>query len=229
MTVSDDKYELKDVVYTFSGDGVDLKNQSRSKFAINATSGEIYALCGIDRDQPFGKPQWKLSVFAEDARSRQLVGFADVIINLKDINDNSPFFAHKHYLANVTENGTVGQHVIALMAIDVDDPMEASNAKITYNIEDNQVNDDGELIFAIGSDTGLITTDVCCLDRELHSEYKIKVIASDGDGLKVSDSRIEIDNRIIAMRNDSRVTFASVGDYDCDYKCDRCQWYAAKV
>ena len=189
MTVSDEKYELTDVVYSFSGDGIDIKNQSRSKFGINSTSGEIYALCALDRDQPFGRPQWKLSVYAEDSKSGQLVGFADVIINLKDINDNSPFFAHKHYLANVTENGTAGQHVITLIAIDVDDPSDGTNARITYNIEDNQVNDDGDLIFAIGYDTGVITTDVCCLDRELHSQYKIKVIASDGDGLKVSDRK----------------------------------------
>ncbi|CAG2164912.1 unnamed protein product, partial [Oppiella nova] len=186
VTVSDDKYEPKDVIYTFSGDGVDVKNQSRSKFAINTTSGEIYALCALDRDQPFGRPQWKLSVYAEDAKSGQLVGFADVHINLKDINDNSPFFAHKHFWANVTENGTIGQFVITLIAIDVDDPFDGSNAKIVYNIEDNQVNDDGDLIFAIDSNTGVITTDVCCLDRELHSQYKIKVIASDGDGLKAT-------------------------------------------
>ena len=201
MTVSDEKYEIKDIVYSFSGDGIDVKNQSRSKFAINSTSGEIYALCALDRDQPFGKPQWKISVNAEDLKSGQLVGFADVIINLKDINDNSPFFVQKHYLANVTENATVGQHVITLIAIDVDDPYDGTNARLTYNIEDNQVNDDGDLIFAIGSDTGVITTGVCCLDRELHSQYKIKVIASDGDGLKVCHNTT--DNRD-ESRADSR-------------------------
>ncbi|CAG2101814.1 unnamed protein product [Medioppia subpectinata] len=186
VTVSDDKYEPKDVIYTFTGDGVDVKNQSRSKFGINSTSGEIYSLCPLDRDQPFGRPQWKLSVYAEDSKSGQLVGFADVIINLKDINDNPPVFAHKHFWANVTENGTIGRHVITLIAIDVDDPFDGSNARISYNIEDNQVNDSGELIFAIDSHTGAITTDVCCLDRESHSQYKIKVIASDGDGLKAT-------------------------------------------
>ncbi len=185
MTVSDEKYQIKDIYYSVSGHGVDLQNLSKSKFGINSTSGEIYALRALDRDLPFGRPQWKLSVFAEDAKTRELVGYADVIVNLKDINDNSPFFAHKHYFANVTENGTIGQFVIKLTAIDVDDPFDGSNAKITYNIEDNQVNDNGELIFAIDSQTGIITTDVCCLDRELHSQYKIKVIASDGDGLKV--------------------------------------------
>jgi len=186
VTVSDEKYQIKDVIYTVSGHGVDQKNLSRSLFGINSTSGEIYALRALDRDLPFGRPQWKLSVFAEEAKSRELVGYADVIVNLKDINDNAPFFAHKYYSANVTENGTIGQYIITLTAIDVDDPFDGSNARITYNIEDNQVNDNGELIFAIDSQTGVITTDVCCLDRESHSQYKIKVIASDGDGLKVS-------------------------------------------
>ncbi|XP_054169368.1 putative neural-cadherin 2 [Oppia nitens] len=186
VTVSDDKYQLKEVIYTFNGDGVDLKNQTRNKFAINSTSGEIYALCALDRDQPFGKPQWKLAVHAKDAKSGQLVGFADVIINLKDINDNPPFFVNKYFWANVTENGRTDQYVTTVIAIDVDDPYEGNNAKITYNIKDNQVNERGELIFGIDSNTGVITTEVCCLDRELHSQYKIKVIASDGEGLKAT-------------------------------------------
>ncbi|XP_054154193.1 putative neural-cadherin 2 [Oppia nitens] len=186
VTVSDDKYQLKDVIYTFNGDGVDLKNQTRSKFAINSTSGEIYALCALDRDQPFGKPQWKLSVYAKDAQNSQLVGFADVIVNLKDINDNPPVFIHKHFWANVTENSTAGQYITKISATDADDPYEGNNAKITYNIKDNQVNERGELIFGIDSNTGVITTEVCCLDRELHSQYKIKVIASDGEGLKAT-------------------------------------------
>ncbi len=189
MTVSDEKHESESVYYTLTGQGVDLKKPSRSKFGINSTTGEIYALRALDRDLPSGRPQWKLAVFAEDERTRGLVGYADVIVNLKDINDNAPYFAFTHYNANVTENGTIGLYVTTVTAIDVDDPNEGSNAKISYTIEDNQVNDNGELIFTIDSQTGAIRTDVCCLDRETHSEYTIKVVASDGDGLKVMLSK----------------------------------------
>ena len=35
-----------------------------------------------------------------------MVGYADVQVNLKDINDNAPLFPDGVYRGNVTENGT---------------------------------------------------------------------------------------------------------------------------
>ena len=79
------------------------------------------------------------------------------------------------YTGNVTENGTAGMTVMTMTATDYDDPMEGTNAKLTYSIEQNQVNENGELIFAIDEETGVISTAVCCLDRETNPEYTIKV------------------------------------------------------
>jgi hypothetical protein len=73
---------------------------------------------------------------------------------------------------------------MTMTATDYDDPMEGSNAKLKYSIEQNQVNEHGELIFSIDEDTGVITTAVCCLDREQNPEFTIKVAAVDGGGLK---------------------------------------------
>ena len=63
----------------------------------------------LDRDQPNGRPQWRFTVFAQDEGGDGLVGYADVQVNLKDINDNAPLFPHGVYYGNVTENGTAGQ------------------------------------------------------------------------------------------------------------------------
>lgn len=101
-----------------------------------------------------------------------------------DINDNSPFFSSSLYVGNVTENGTAGMTIMTMTATDYDDPLEGSNAKLKYSIEQNQVNENGELIFAIDEETGVISTAVCCLDRETNPEYTIKVLAVDGGGLK---------------------------------------------
>lgn len=92
-----------------------------------------------------------------------------------DINDNAPFFPAAVYTGNVTENGTAGMTVMTMTATDYDDPTEGANAKLTYSIEQNQVNENGELIFAIDEETGVISTAVCCLDRETNPEYTIKV------------------------------------------------------
>lgn len=62
----------------------------------------------LDRDQPNGRPQWRFTVFAQDEGGEGLVGYADVQVNLKDINDNAPIFPQGIYFGNVTENGTAG-------------------------------------------------------------------------------------------------------------------------
>lgn len=78
-----------------------------------------------------------------------------------------------------------GETVLSMTAIDYDDPEEGGNADILYSIEKNVVEEDTGLpIFEIDSKTGLITTAVCCLDRERTPDYVIQVVAVDGGGLK---------------------------------------------
>lgn len=56
-------------------------------------------------------------MFAQDEGGEGLVGYADVQVNLKDINDNAPIFPQGVYFGNVTENGTAGLWEIADGAI----------------------------------------------------------------------------------------------------------------
>ena len=115
------------------------------------------------------------------------MGYADVQVNLKDINDNAPLFPHGVYLGNVTENGTAGMVVMTMTAVDYDDPNEGSNAKLTYSIEKNVIDENtGMPIFEIESETGVIKTAVPGLDREKTPDYSIQVVAMDGGGLKGS-------------------------------------------
>ncbi|CAG2162865.1 unnamed protein product, partial [Oppiella nova] len=185
VTATDgDRDRPQQIVYFLTGQGIDDEDPSNSKFAINTTTGEIYVLRPLDRDLPTGRSQWRFTVFAEDEGGNGLVGYADVLVNLKDINDNAPFFPYSIYTGNVTENGTAGMTVMTMTATDYDDPSEGLHAKLKYSIEQNQVNENGELIFTIDEETGVISTAVCCLDRETNPEYTIKVVAMDGGGLK---------------------------------------------
>lgn len=43
----------------------------------------------LNRDPPHGRSQWRFNVFAQDEGGEGLVGFAEVQINLKDVNDNA--------------------------------------------------------------------------------------------------------------------------------------------
>nr|CAD7427266.1 unnamed protein product [Timema monikensis] len=180
-----DKDRPLDIVYFLTGQGIDSDNPANSKFDINRTSGDIFVLKPLDRDLPNGRSQYKFTVFAQDEGGEGLVGYADVQVNLKDINDNAPIFPHGTYIGNVTENGTAGTAVMTMSATDYDDPSEGTNARIIYSIEKNVIEEDtGSPIFEIESDTGVIKTAVCCLDRERTPDYSIQVVAMDGGGLK---------------------------------------------
>ncbi|XP_046410179.1 neural-cadherin isoform X2 [Neodiprion virginianus] len=186
VTATDgDKDRPQNIVYFLTGQGIDPDNPANSKFDINRTTGEIFVLKPLDRDQPNGRPQWRFTVFAQDEGGEGLVGYADVQVNLKDINDNAPIFPQGVYFGNVTENGTAGMVVMTMTAVDYDDPSEGTNAKLLYSIEKNVIEEEtGSPIFEIESDTGVIKTAVCCLDRERTPDYSIQVVAMDGGGLK---------------------------------------------
>ena len=75
--------------------------------------------------------------------------------------------------------------VMTMTAVDYDDPNEGSNAKLTYSIEKNVIDENtGMPIFEIESETGVIKTAVPGLDREKTPDYSIQVVAMDGGGLK---------------------------------------------
>ncbi|XP_077285553.1 cadherin-N2 [Arctopsyche grandis] len=183
--IDGDKDGPQKIVYFPTGQGIDTDNLSNSKFDVNRTTGEIFVLKPLDRDQPHGRPQWRFTVFAQDEDGEGLVGYADVQVNLKDINDNAPIFPQTVYIGNVTENGTAGTIVMIMSAVDYDDPGEGNNAKLIYSIEKNVIEEESGIpIFEIDPHTGVIKTAVCCLDREKTPDYTIQVVAVDGGGLK---------------------------------------------
>ncbi|KAB7494699.1 Neural-cadherin [Armadillidium nasatum] len=180
-----DKDRKQDIVYFLTGQGIHVDNPDTSKFEVNRTTGAIFVRKPLDRDHPKGRPTWRFTVFAQDEGGNGLVGYADVQVNLKDINDNPPIFPQMVYYGNVTENGTQGMVVMTMTAEDYDDPNEGTNAKLSYSIEKNVIDESTATpIFEIEPETGVIKTAVCCLDREKTPDYSIQVVAVDGGGLK---------------------------------------------
>ncbi|CAL4153357.1 unnamed protein product, partial [Meganyctiphanes norvegica] len=118
-------------------------------------------------------------------RRRVHVVESTVIVRVKDINDNAPIFNNGTIFGEVQENGPIDLSVALVRAWDADDPLEGSNAHLTYSIEKNVVEEEtGNAIFKLDAQTGLLQTALCCLDRETTPSYQIQVVASDGGGLK---------------------------------------------
>ncbi|KAK4293600.1 hypothetical protein Pmani_033725 [Petrolisthes manimaculis] len=87
---------------------------------------------------------------------------------------------------NITISGVIhrGTSVIRVQASDRDDPAEGLNARLTYSLERNVVESSGLPIFEVDTELGLVTTALCCLDREQTDHYTLHVVATDGGGLK---------------------------------------------
>ncbi|XP_064117207.1 neural-cadherin-like isoform X1 [Macrobrachium nipponense] len=189
-----------DVVFSLSGQGIDVGDPKNSYFEINPSSGDIYVRKPVDRDYPNGRPNWCLTVFAQDEGGTGLVGYSEVVVKLKDINDKAPLFPEVLYFGNVTENSTSGLQIITMKADDYDDPSEGTNAQVTYSIENGVIDEvTGKPIFIVEPSTGIVRTAVCCLDREKTQDYVIQIVATDGGGLKgtgtVSVSVLDVNDK----------------------------------
>lgn len=187
LNSEDSSQVIAPVTYALDGEGIaESVRQADNAFTINATSGEIFQLKALDRDLPHGQPLWRLNAYAKSSQTGKTLGYADIVVRLRDINDKTPTFNQSLYTTAIAENASEHQHVTTVYAEDLDDPQQDGNAQVTYSIEQNQVDPSGRLIFAIDSSSGLISTAVCCLDRERRDNYTIRVAATDGGGLKVS-------------------------------------------
>lgn len=122
-------------------------------FRVNSRTGEVFLVSGLDRDPPAGRPQWKFTVYARLEGDLEPFGFSDVILNLKDINDNAPKFSRDVYLADIRENSPVGTKIsgLSVQAVDYDE-----GSKITFGLEWTDAELDGSM-FVIDQDSGVIT------------------------------------------------------------------------
>ena len=132
-------------------------------------------------------------------------------------------FWQNTYYGNVTENGTSGLKIITMKANDYDDHNEGSNAQLLYNIEDIVSDENGNPLFTIDQDSGIIRTAICCLDREKHQNHLIHVVAIDGGGLRGKDCY---------KNSNFHYSFSAYGSLkmtnifsiiDCDIICSKCK------
>ncbi|KAM7421623.1 hypothetical protein PAMA_015666 [Pampus argenteus] len=156
------------------------------EFTINERTGRIYAQRRLDREE---RPAWRFLVLATDEGGAGLTGFADVLLEVRDVNDNAPFFpcpaleVDGCFVGHVPENSPADTSVMEMRAMDLDDPNEGKNAMLTYSIIKNVRNEINLNLFSINATTGTIYTVLRSLDREVEERYLVVVEARDGGGL----------------------------------------------
>ncbi|VDK21023.1 unnamed protein product [Taenia asiatica] len=98
----------------------------------------------------------------------------DVLIEIKDVNDNLPQFYERQYRLEISESLPVGSNFLHLNATDAD---SAENARISYSFRE-PVDPDLVDTFEIIANTGEIRLRRP-LDAKIRSSYRFKVVACD--------------------------------------------------
>uniref|UniRef100_A0A663N2N9 Neural-cadherin-like n=2 Tax=Athene cunicularia TaxID=194338 RepID=A0A663N2N9_ATHCN len=163
--------------YSLHGQG------ASSEFSINENTGEISANKRLDREK---RSTWRFLVLATDESGEGLTGFADVIIEVTDVNDNAPLFLcvlDGCFTGHIPEDSPADTDVMEMTAVDLDDPKAGMNAVLTYSIIQNVQNEINLNLFSIDSASGTIYTVLGSLDREKEDKYLVVVEARDGGGL----------------------------------------------
>ncbi|NXD66469.1 CADN protein, partial [Eolophus roseicapillus] len=163
--------------YSLHGQG------ASTEFSIDENTGEIRANKRLDREK---RSTWRFLVLATDESGEGLTGFADVIIEVRDVNDNAPLFlcvVDGCFMGHIPEDSPADTPVTEMTAVDLDDPKAAMNAVLTYSIIQNVQNEINLNLFSIDSVSGTIYTVLGTLDREKEDKYLLVVEARDGGGL----------------------------------------------
>lgn len=148
--------------------------EGREYFAISRNiafekSYFLYINGVIDKEKT---PQIKIKINATDKGNPPKTAKENYIINIEDINDNSPVFENSSYFGKVNESAPLDQHLLKVSATDND---IGSNAKITYSIVNSSI---FSAWFHIDPDTGYIFP-TRLIDREVEQTVNITVNARD--------------------------------------------------
>lgn len=162
-TRDDDTNENAQLVFEIVGD------EAKEFFTISKGTGALKSKVSIDREK-FSR--FEFLVHVTDSGNPQLHALepARVVINITDVNDNSPTFSHPEFQADILLPTAFDVEVITMTATDTD---LGGNAKIVYTIKDG--NKDGK--FKIDRNTGTIYV---VDDSNMLSKYQLTIEASDG-------------------------------------------------
>ena len=70
---------------------------------------------------------YRLQIIAKDAGIPQLTASASLVVNISDVNDNSPMFNKSEFRVSISEGISIGDIFATITAADIDD---GTNAKV---------------------------------------------------------------------------------------------------
>ncbi|XP_050928273.1 protocadherin alpha-8 isoform X23 [Lates calcarifer] len=146
-------------------------------FSIDVSSGgdsmsaELVLQKALDREK---QPIIKLTLTAVDGGKPARSGTMQILVNVIDVNDNTPSFSKSLYKVSVSENVHVGTTILKLNATDLD---EGSNSDIKYYLMKRGNVDSPEKFIVIPESGEMVVR--AHLDYEENNAYELRVRATD--------------------------------------------------
>ncbi|XP_063060210.1 protocadherin gamma-C5-like [Engraulis encrasicolus] len=154
-----------EVEYFFSEHTSELVKRA---FDVNSQSGEVTVVGKLDYEDV---KMYMFDVSAKDKGQPELEGHSSVQIDIIDENDNEPEIKLTSLPSPVSENATIGTAVALLNVKDLD---SGENGKVKLIVAPGYP---FKLKPSFDNHYSLVTDSV--LDREVNSEYDVKIIATD--------------------------------------------------
>uniref|UniRef100_UPI0037E821B7 cadherin-5 n=1 Tax=Semicossyphus pulcher TaxID=241346 RepID=UPI0037E821B7 len=158
--------------------------------------GDLFVSRSLDREE---KSLYHLTATMYDGNNKLIEDSGDFIVQVTDINDNSPVFP-RTYNGSIMERSTIGTKVVEVRATDADDPTTA-NGELRYSLTHDLS------AFQIDSITGVISCKINTLDRETKSQYVVVVKAQDMRGMASGSTATTSVTITITDTNDNIASF----------------------
>ncbi|KAM7412809.1 hypothetical protein PAMA_020270 [Pampus argenteus] len=165
-------------------------------FHVEQLSGALTVESPLDYEN---KKEFTLLIEARDSGSPPYSSFAEIHVNISDVNDNLPQFTQIEYRCEVFENSPPSW-VCDVLAIDAD---SGSYGTVQYNITEGNTGN----AFTIDPENGMLST-TGSLDREYISEFNLTVEAAELDSPLHKDRTTVI--VVVLDQNDNAPRFLNI-------------------
>ncbi|KAM7002877.1 cadherin-13 [Tautogolabrus adspersus] len=192
-------------IFRLTGPGAD--QDPKGLFTIDIDTGEVSVSRSLDRE---AIDSYQLEVSTTDFEGNLVEGPAILMITVIDQNDNRPIFKEKRYTGEVLEGSPYGTIVMAMTALDADDPA-TDNAALRYSIVRQSPDKPSSSMFYIDEERGDIVTHISptLLDRETlpTTTYELEIVAKDMSGREVGLTGTATATITITDKNDHAPEF----------------------
>ncbi|XP_014853928.1 PREDICTED: protocadherin gamma-A11-like isoform X8 [Poecilia mexicana] len=154
-------------------------------FKIKSSTPNFYSLVSDDVLDRETDSVYNITITAVDKGSPSFSANKTINLKISDVNDNAPVFPLPSFTAFVSENNSPGMSLLSVKASDKDD---GNNARISYFLEDIQLNGMSALAyFSVNAESGEILA-VRSFDYEQLKEFNIRIKAQDGGSPPLSSN-----------------------------------------